>query len=225
MLDRHDLVRLAPEGWDQALAGLSGAAAALAADWRARDLPAVARRLEPGTPPAMVCLGMPAPPDPHTGQKLRVGLKVRRGSIVAIRPPLALHEAEVPAPWQPAFAELRDAMSGAGIECRVFGSVAMQTITGERYLGPASDIDLLLRPSSAAQLDAGLDLLVRYARHLPLDGEIAFPSAQAVSWKEWLAAAQPERHGGARVLTKHLDTVALVRCDALLGQFGGGAHG
>jgi phosphoribosyl-dephospho-CoA transferase len=218
---RHDLVRLAPAGWDQALAGLSGPAAALAAGWRARDLPAVVRRTEPGTPPDAICLGMPGPPDPGTGQKLRVGFAVLQRHVASLRAPLALDEAEAPPAWQPAFDALRDAMRGAGVECRVFGSLAMQALTGEPYLRPGSDIDLLLRPKSVAQLDAGLALLARFARRLPLDGEIEFPSGHAVSWKEWL----PGSSGADRVLAKHIDTVALLRRDALLSQFGGQAHG
>jgi phosphoribosyl-dephospho-CoA transferase len=164
----------------------------------------------------LVCLGIPAPPDVLSGQKLRVGFAVESRHVAVVRSPLALDEAVVPASWQEAFASLREALRGAGIDCRVFGSVAMQTLTGERYLGPESDIDLLLRPTSSAQLDAGLELLRGHAQSLPLDGEIEFPSGDAVSWKEWLGA---DGGGGARVLAKRLDTVALLRRDALLARF------
>jgi phosphoribosyl-dephospho-CoA transferase len=210
VVKRHDLVRLTPEGWERAQHGLSGAARELAERWGARDLPAVVRRTEPGTPLDRLCLGIPAPPDALSGQKLRVGFAVERRHVANVRPALALDEAVVPAAWQPAFTRLREALHGAGIDCRVFGSVAMQTLTGESYLRPESDIDLLLRPTSSAQLDAGLDLLRHHAQSLPLDGEIEFPSGHAVSWKEW--------RGADRVIAKHLDTVALLRCDQLLAQ-------
>jgi phosphoribosyl-dephospho-CoA transferase len=208
---RHDLVRLSPEGWETVCRGLSGVARDLGRRWGERELPGVVRRTEPGTPPDMLCLGIPAPPDALSGQKLRVGFAVESCHIAVVRPPLALDEIVVPAAWQAAFASLRKELRDAGMDCRVFGSVAMQTLTGEPYLRPDSDIDLLLRPASSAQLDAGLDLLRRHARSLPLDGEIEFPSGHAVSWKEW--------HGADRVLAKHLDTVALLRCDQLLAQF------
>jgi phosphoribosyl-dephospho-CoA transferase len=219
MYKRHDLVRLTPEGWEQALHGLSGAAPEqaheLALRWAAGGLPAVVRRTEPGTPPGLLCLGIPAPPDAASGQKLRVGFAADRRHVADSRSALALTEASVPAEWQSAFAGLREALGEAGIDCRVYGSVAMQTLTGERYLTPDSDIDLLLRPASTTQLDAGLDLLRRHAQSLPLDGEIEFPSGDAVSWKEWLGA---DGGGSARVLSKRLDTVALLRRDALLAQ-------
>jgi phosphoribosyl-dephospho-CoA transferase len=98
----------------------------------------------------------------------------------------------------------------------------MQTLTGERYLGVSSDIDLLLRPLDCAQLDTGLAVVARHAHSLPLDGEIEFPSGHAVSWKEWLGAGldAPARCGADRVLSKHLDAVALLRRDELLPQFG-----
>lgn len=220
-LRRHDLVRLAPAGWDQVLAGLSGPTATLAAGWRARDLPAVARRREPGTPPGTICLGMPIAPDARTGQKLRVGFTVAQRGVAAVRPPLTLDEARAPPAWRAAFDALRGAMRDADLDCRVFGSVAMQSLSGDHYLRADSDIDLLLRPQRAAQLDAGLDLIARFARQLPLDGEIEFPSGHAVSWKEWML----DQPGADRVLAKHIDTVALLRRDALLGQFAGGPHG
>ena len=225
MARRHDLVRLAPQGWDQVLRGLAGPGAAMAMTWKERDLPAVVRRTEPGTPPGMLCLGIPAPPDALSGRKLRVGFTADTGHVSTIRPPLTLAEIVAPPAWQPAVASLDLALRDVELECRVFGSVAMQTLTGDPYLSAASDIDLLLRPASAAQLRAGLRQLERHAAMLPLDGEIEFPSGHAVSWKEWLSVDAAEKRKGARVLAKHLDTVALVRCDALLAQLDGGADG
>jgi phosphoribosyl-dephospho-CoA transferase len=196
-----------------------------------RGLPAVVRRFEPDTAPGMLCLGIPAPPDPHSGQKVRLGFAAERGQVATVRPALALDHAEAPAAWQPGLASLRIGLRAAGVDCRVFGSLAMQTLTGDRYLGAGSDVDLLLRPANAAQLDAGLALVARHAQSLPLDGEIEFPSGHAVSWKEWLGpgdeAQARNRSGADRVLAKHLDTVALLRRDELLGQFGtrGGRDG
>jgi phosphoribosyl-dephospho-CoA transferase len=231
MYRRHDLVWLTPEGWDTTLRGLIGAPRELALDWRTRGLPAVVRRSEPGTLPTLLCLGIPAPPDVHSGQKVRLGFAAERRHILEVRPALALDDAEAPADWQPGLASLRIALRAAGVDCRVFGSLAMQTLTGKQYLGAASDVDLLLRPMNRAQLDAGLALVARHAQSLPLDGEIEFPFGHAVSWKEWLGAdaqARTQAHGGAdRVLAKHLDAVALLRRDELLGQFGAneGRHG
>jgi len=189
-----------------------------------RGLPAVVRRNEPGTPSTLLCLGIPAPPD-ASGQKVRLGFAVERGHVVKALPALALDSVEAPVTWQPGLASLRIALRAAGIDCRVFGSLAMQTLTGDRYLSAASDVDLLLRPLNGAQLEAGLALVARHAQSLPLDGEIEFPFGHAVSWKEWLGAGSG--HGADRVLAKHLDAVCLKRRDELLAQFGvnEGCHG
>lgn len=225
MYRRHDLVWLTPQGWDTALHGLAGAQHALALDWRTRSLPAVVRRSDPGTPADLLCLGIPAPPDAHSGQKIRLGFAIERQHVSEVRPALALDDAEAPAAWQPGLASLGIALRAAGVDCRVFGSLAMQTLTGKAYLGASSDVDLLLRPLNGAQLETGLALLARHAQSLPLDGEIEFPFGHAVSWKEWLSSETPT--SADRVLAKHLDAVALMRRDELLAQFGanGGCHG
>jgi phosphoribosyl-dephospho-CoA transferase len=220
MVRRHDLVWLSPEGWDAALRALEGAPLDLARSWCMRGLPAVVRRTEPGTPPTLLCLGIPAPPDAHSGQKVRLGFAAERRHITRTSAALALGDADAPVIWQPGLASLRIALRAAGVDCRVFGSLAMQTLTGDRYLNVGSDIDLLLRPLDAAQLGAGLALVARHAQSLPLDGEIEFPSGHAVSWKEWLGPDGWAHNESDRVLAKHLDTVALLRRDELLGQFG-----
>jgi phosphoribosyl-dephospho-CoA transferase len=220
MYRRHDLIWLTPDGWDTTLRGLAGAQHELARDWRTRGLPAVVRRTEPGTPPTLLCLGIPAPPDILSGQKVRLGFSVERRHVARALPALALDDAEAPVAWQPGLASLCIALRAAGIDCRVFGSLAMQTLTGDSYLGAGSDVDLLLRPLDDAQLDAGLALVARHARSLPLDGEIEFPFGHAVSWKEWLGVDAQPRYGHDRVLAKHLDSVALMRRDELLDQFG-----
>lgn len=227
MYRRHDLVWLTPQGWDTALRSLEGAQRGLAEDWRTRSLPAVVRRVEPGTAPGMVCLGIPAPPDPHNGQKVRLGFAAERGHVATVRPALALDDADAPAAWRAGLGSLCIGLRAAGVDCRVFGSLAMQTLTGDRYLSASSDVDLLLRPANAAQLDAALALVASHAQSLPLDGEIEFPSGHAVSWKEWLGSDDEAHRSADRVLAKHLDTVALMRRDELLGQFGsrGGDHG
>jgi phosphoribosyl-dephospho-CoA transferase len=158
---------------------------------------------------------------------VRLGFAAERRHIEKVASALALDEAEAPAAWQPGLASLRIALRAAGIDCRVFGSLAMQTLTGDRYLSATSDVDLLLRPLDGAQLETGLALVARHAQSLPLDGEIEFPFGHAVSWKEWLGADASPRHGADRVLAKHLDSVALLRRDELIGQFGAseGCHG
>jgi phosphoribosyl-dephospho-CoA transferase len=121
--------------------------------------------------------------------------------------PLALERviAAAPATWQDGLARLNEAARGLSI--KVYGSLALQAITGLSYVRPASDIDLLFAPRTTAELRAGLDLLQSHAAGLPLDGELVFPSGVAVAWREWLQA------GTRRMLVKDRSAARLVPAD------------
>lgn len=155
-----------------------------------------------------VCLGVPLPPDAD-GVKVRIPLRASAGHIARTSAPLDLRAA-LPAagPWREGLAKL----AGAAPSLRVFGSLAMQSLTGLHYVSPASDIDLLFHPASAGQLDEVIALLAHHAAELPLDGEIVFPGGAAVSWKEWLMAT---RHP-AKVMVKELGAVRLADTASLL---------
>jgi phosphoribosyl-dephospho-CoA transferase len=93
------------------------------------------------------------------------------------------------------------------IQFYVYGSAALQALTGMEYVTASSDIDLLFEPATQAELDDGLMLLGAYALSLPLDGEVIFPGGAAVAWKEWMAATGAP--GNPRVLVKENQHVRL----------------
>jgi len=115
----------------------------------------------------------------------------------------------LPERWQAPFA--RFATEAAEFDLRVYGSLAMQAVTGQPYLRDASDIDIVFHPASTQALDAGIALLAQHANHLPLDGEIVFPGGAAVAWKEW----QASHATSARVLVKQSSNVVLRPAGAL----------
>ena len=86
----------------------------------------------------------------------------------------------------------------------VYGSFAWQALTGERYLAPGSDIDLLWRPRDTAQLDSLIAALIEWEQETGrrADGEVLLANGDAVCWRE-LAS------GSARVLVKSDAAVAL----------------
>jgi len=200
MFSRHDLIWLTPAGWDAALAVAPHAALF---QWRDRDWPAVVRRHEPGLGDDMVCLGIPLPAS--YGVRQRVALVSCIAHVARRQAPLPLADAIGAAPpeWLAGLVALQRA--SAALDVRVYGSLAMASVTGQAYLRPASDIDVLLRPATGTDLGAGLALFAHHAGLLPLDGEIVFPSGDAVAWKEWELA----RHGQVRVLAKSLHAVRL----------------
>jgi phosphoribosyl-dephospho-CoA transferase len=212
MYARHDLIWLTPAGWAAQLTGVDASNRADALHrWRDNDWPLIVRRREPDAPADIVCAGLAAPPDPASGAKLRIPLRVNASDIARHQRPLPLRAALQAAPenWRAAFTAL--VADTAGCDMRVYGSFAMQAHTGLHYLRPGSDIDIVFRPTTALQLDAGLTLLAAHATELPLDGEIIFPSGQAVAWKEWHAT----RDSTMRVLVKAASSVQLRTPDTL----------
>ena len=210
MFSRHDLVWLTGCGWDAALArALPGQHAAIE-QWRREDWPAIVRRLDANLEPGHVSLGIAQAPA-LDGTKGRIALNVRSSDIARTSPALLLADAAKAAPlhWR---GPLDALLQADGMVLRSYGSLAMQAITAQPYLTPASDIDLLFIPTDVRTLRAGLALLEQVAAALPLDGEIIFPSGDAVAWKEWINAEAVN----ARVLVKHASAVRLLPTAQLL---------
>lgn len=201
---RHDLLWLTGAGWLAALDSHPEHQPVFDY-WRREEWPVVVRRQDPGADAGReACVGLSLPPDAH-GRKQRIGWRVAlshvaRGSappsLKAVRPAL-------PPPWRPGFATLEEL--AVGLDLRVYGSLAWQALTLLPSVMPASDIDILFRPVSRNQLHAGLALLSGPEHGLPLDGEVMFPSGDAVAWKEWQNAAT----ANARVLVKSIAEVRM----------------
>ncbi|UOD29052.1 malonate decarboxylase holo-[acyl-carrier-protein] synthase [Massilia violaceinigra] len=208
MFSRHDQAWLNGAGWAAALAGAAPAHAQALEQWRAHDWPLIITRRTPDALPDALCLGLALPPD--AGGKLRIAVQVNQNTVARVENALPLHAAAAAAParWAGPLAAL---LADAGrITLRAYGSLALQAVTGLTYLTESSDIDLLFKPASVHELDAGMRLLQTHAAHLPLDGEIVFPDGAAVAWKEWRDAA-----AGTRVLVKDAGSVRLISTDSL----------
>lgn len=211
---RHDLVWLAPR-WEDALAPLAEGPLAAARAWIARGRPAVATR---GGGPAAgaVALGIALPPG---GALRRIALSVERGALAAVTPPLPLSAAlpSAPVAWRPRLALLEGEAAAAGLELRVYGSLAWQHLSGDPYLTAGSDVDLLVAVGDAEGLRRALRLLrARAAEEAPrLDGEILLPGGRGVAWRE-LARAP------ARVLVKSAEAAAIAPTLAVLGPLAEG---
>jgi len=231
MFARHELAWLGPEGWRQVLDAAAPEHAAAIQAWQRADWPLVVRRADVGQAAGEVALGLALPPRPGDGRKLRIPCRVHADRVRRYAAPLPLAQLvaqlgvqsgaqfvaqclNVLPHWHAALAALEAEAAARGITLRVYGSAALQLLTGQAYLRDTSDIDLLAQPRDRAQLDAALSLLCAYARVLPLDGEIVFPGGRAVAWKEWDAALQGAP--GTRVLVKEMERVSLVTTDALL---------
>jgi phosphoribosyl-dephospho-CoA transferase len=216
MFARHDLVWLTSRGWEGVLASAPVEAVDALVAWRHALWPAVVRRADVDLAQGEVAIGFALPPRVADGGKLRVACRVELSDIGRRTRALPLVGAldAVPAAWRRALAALEREAAEAGLGLAVYGSVALEALTGQRYLTPASDIDLLLRPLNRAQLMAGLELLDRHATGLPLDGEVVFADGRAVAWKELRTAFRSAP--GTRVLAKGIERVALVAPEELM---------
>jgi phosphoribosyl-dephospho-CoA transferase len=216
MLERHKLVWLSERGWQTALDRAPPCRQRAIDQWRRADWPAVVRRADNDAADHQICIGIALAPDPADGTKIRIPLRAAISDVKKILDPVRLAEviAAAPQPWRPRLDALERAAQQRGLSLRVYGSLALQALTGRTYVTAASDIDLLFYPTTCAQLDSGLQLLALHSDALPLDGEIIFPSGQAVAWKEWMAAMQAR--SAARVLVKEKNAVRLTTTAALL---------
>lgn len=221
MFARHDLVWLTSRGWQRVLAAAPAGTLERLDTWRDAGWPAVVRRAEVDLVPGEVAIGFALPPG--ADGKVRIGCRVELTDIGRRTRALPLVGAldAAPVPWREVLVALERQAAEAGLGLAVYGSLALQALTGQNYLTPTSDIDLLLRPLNRAQLMTGLDLLARYGALLPLDGEVVFPEGRAVAWKELRAAF--DSAPGTRVLAKGLERVGLVNPDELLATLEGAA--
>lgn len=211
-LERHMLVWLDDAGWNAAQATTEPQPRAAFRLWQSQSWPVIVRRADINAAPGEICLGLPFPPDEDSGEKVRISLRANAGHIKKASPAMELATVSRSSSGTlraPLAALQKDA---ANMHLRVYGSLAMEAITGLPYVSPTSDVDILFHPASRRQLENGLAILDRHASLLPLDGEIVFPGGAAVSWKEWRQAmANP-----AKVIVKELHAVRLADTASLL---------
>lgn len=216
---RHDLVWLQPGCADKLrplpCAGRIDAPARLA-EWIDAGRPLVFARQPAELPPGRVLLGLPLPP---SAGKHRIACEAPV-SLIARRappPPLSAIAALLPADWQPTLQAIGREAAITEARPRAFGSAAMHALTGLECLNPASDLDLLLAPSSREAALRALDALARIdARHdtLSLDGEVLDSFGRATSWRELLSDAP-------QVLFKHVGGIGLIAREDFLTACGG----
>ena len=206
---RHARVWLDPETWrSRLLAEVDEASLTALDDWIVRGRSLVARRRDSGSEACFVGVVLP----PRHGQR-RVPLVVDPRAVVRVAPPLLLGDAvdAAPADWRVALADLVQRGRDAGTAFRVYGSLAWQAVSGETYVGPMSDVDLLWQARDVDHVRRVLRLLTTWeAEHgLRADGELSLANGDGVAWRELTGSAR-------RVLVKHQDRVSLQPSPLLL---------
>jgi phosphoribosyl-dephospho-CoA transferase len=215
---RHELLRLAPGFWPQALASgpAIGAAPALRI-WADHGWPVMVRQRVAGERAEMVPIGVSLPP---FAGKQRIALAIHEQAVLERSPPPSLWAVRhvVDRSWMPTLRAL--VMLGArhAVTPAAIGSLLWQYRTGLRYLSPQSDLGLLWRAHGGYDLG---DLLAGIAAEqqsapMRIDGEIVFPDGTAVNWRELHHAL---RHGIGEVLVKSLEGIRLMNVAQLMGAY------
>ena len=206
LLRRHDLVWLSSKGWhDHVLPQAADAVAAeCLAHWLARRLPLVVARQTLGDP--ALALGLAAP---ALWEKRRLSLTVPRDTVLYHDrfPKAADIRHLLPGRLRGQWVDLAGALGELATNPRVHGSYGWQRITGLDYVTPRSDIDLHMSVFDADIADRAVAALEHFGWKGPrIDGELLFPSGDAVAWREW----QQWRRGSVdRIMVKRLYGVVL----------------
>jgi phosphoribosyl-dephospho-CoA transferase len=201
---RHDWVYLADDWRGKLAAPLAAGDEDALARWSAKGRPVVVARRREGDAADLLRLGLALP------GKRRIGLALpAEATTLRRRPPFFLDVVEQGADfWPAAMGELAALIAKLAPDTRVFGSFAWQFFAADAamiYVTRESDIDLLLTPTRGGQLTAWIALLQNFESRWPaprLDGEIALPGGDFISWREF--SARPKK-----ILVKGADQVSL----------------
>lgn len=215
---RHDLAFLAHDAaaraipLDRCTAAVPNALGILS-KWVRDGHPLVVTR-QPDAPLDVIHLGLPLPP---SRGKLRLAFAVALRDITAHRPAPTLESAldHLPLAWRPALTALCRAPSLAPCSPRIFGSAAIQAVTGMEAVHADSDLDLLLAPQSWDEACAAVRFLTEHAQRHPsprIDGELLTRSGAAVSWRELASASR-------MLLLKNLRDLGLIEREGIVAAF------
>lgn len=212
---RHDQVWLAQDWAVESTRTELGEIATRVTDWVRAGRPFIVAR-QAGIDPGRMRLGLtlPALPGVVGALRTRLTLIVRRAAIVRRQQPLLLAHAIPSAPesWRERLRDVGDLAARCGFAPRVYGSLAAELATGERFLTADSDVDLLFDWRGDSGLMPLLDGLARFDDSRPrLDGEVRRADGRAVAWRELAAALRAG--SSSRVLAKSDAAAALIDVD------------
>lgn len=183
---RHTLVWLRAD-WRAALrAPLAQADADAIARWQRRGLPLIAARRCATDAVDTLRLGLALP----GRRRIGVALAAAARECETPPPPLAAALASAPPDWRAPLAGLAALAADTGTDCRVYGSLAWQHLSGDAYLTTGSDVDLLFAPTDRTGLERLLLALGGSDGYRPaprLDGELRLPDGADLAWRELLA--------------------------------------
>lgn len=153
--------------------------------WVSGNYPLIMARQE-ALPLGQVRVGLAEPP---SWGKRRLAFLVKPEDIARQQPGPLLAEVvhQLPEQWQAGLAALASGLQHAGVPAQVYGSSAIEVLTGLPCITAHSDLDLLFKPATWADAEALCALLSALRLSHPdlrIDGEVLNPAGDAVNWQE-----------------------------------------
>ena len=137
-----------------------------------------------------------ASPVRHDGMRIRVAASVRLSEIERVLDPFQVAGLldEVDHRDSPVFRALREVLEAArssGVECGVFGSVALELATGLPYCHDGSDVDVLVRYEDLEATARFHEALCCHERAsgIRVDAELELCDGSAVKLKEFFSSS------------------------------------
>lgn len=213
---RHDLLCLHPSG-QQALAAqcpwdLGGHGQCM------EHIPAIYKAQTGTCPNGMIEVGISLPFRPK-GNRLRFLAQILPQEVQRVISPQQAAASGPSLPWEfgRLAGELLDWAASKRAELGLFGSAALQAVTGLEYLHPDSDLDVIIRTADPDTLKRFYDLLCRaqqdYGRNV--DAEVQLAHNRSVKLKELMAGSHSllVKGGSVPVLARTQDIWAAI-CSA-----------
>ena len=127
--------------------------------------------------------------EPASWGKRRLAFWVNTDDIERCQPGPLLGDIihRVPQAWQAGAAQLAASVKELGVPAHVYGSSAMEVLTGLPCITANSDLDVLFKPASRAAAKAlcvRLNQLRLAHPEFKVDGEVLNPAGDAVHWLE-----------------------------------------
>ncbi|OAV01594.1 MULTISPECIES: malonate decarboxylase holo-[acyl-carrier-protein] synthase [Moraxella] len=220
-MQRHDLVHIANAAWVQPCAdSLPDMAVAKFFALLGQGLPLTVTR-QPSCDDGRICLAMNVLT--HQG-KYRVACHTPMTNITDISPPLpVMQAASLFDAWSAQqLGELVSRLQACGCAVHVYGSYAYQLLTGEPYVTPLSDVDLLFVLDDWRQLSAVMmqiaDFRAVFERRIDGEMSVRLPDVAEVvqfSFNEYLTLTT--NPACAQIIIKSLHDVRLYHAAGLLG--------
>ncbi len=194
-MQRHQLLYLDEEGRALLRAALLNAGALPITEMPSgstlAQIPAIVRRQQAARP-GMVQVGLSLPLW-QNGARVRVAATVPQSSVLRSLSPFAVAAAACHCPHIPAdiLSALVEKGQRAGLAVGLFGSCALQALTGLAYLHPQSDWDILLAarsPSPSLSAFVRDMALLEAEAGLRFDCEILCNGRYGVKLREWMQA-------------------------------------